>query len=516
MTAELSAAKSALPASGQLDLSPTGQTPLRHAGLGLRWRRVAIALVSAATASGCLPVGHVPPFVVPPPTSPPELLVISEAPAWLEQLHVVLGDVPSLMVPAHGTHGEATVGLLDRWVTDPWVFGHVGTRRAIVQMPGEQGLAAWGAATFTPARGWLSFAPVDAHSNIATRCDSGGNLLVSPPIGAAHPQGCLVVGSCMQKALKHFFADQRVQACAGSDLLELDTSWLRVGHLDEVIGFTGGLGRVVLADPLSGWRLLGSVPPERVLFYVRGSREFTGTVTAAGGHFLEDSAVSLPKGAWANVRIIAGTGRGQVASVTQVSPHRLAVERVWDLRPSPSLAVARCQANRCDAMPIWFEVPDATSRYVLVEGSQMWIDGAGDPFPAIVTAGELLSDPELSAAALAVAKKLLGRDGIEGAVERAFPTLGWIQPAALFAAAADGRQAWAFVPSPANLIAAGSRALVLRPFGPRLRPPDDESDVFAASWKAAFAAAAVDLTMADAWMIHRGGGGARCAVNIVR
>jgi hypothetical protein len=61
----------------------------------------------------------------------------------------------------------------------------------------------------------------------------GGNI-EGLPVSALHPYGRVIVGSTLknrQRTVYNFLKNQKIQG----DLIELDTDWLRVGHVDELI-----------------------------------------------------------------------------------------------------------------------------------------------------------------------------------------------------------------------------------------------------------------------------------------
>ncbi len=111
--------------------------------------------------------------------------------------------------------------------------------------------------------------------------DSFGNLEVSPPVtvdGVEYPYGRIYLGNRDRfgphSGLISFLQEQRIQAP-----IELDTSWLCVGHVDEYMSFlpdpTAPKGyRVALADPVLGLELLDSMDPATALpRYARGNTD---------------------------------------------------------------------------------------------------------------------------------------------------------------------------------------------------------------------------------------------------
>jgi hypothetical protein len=164
-------------------------------------------------------------------------------------------------------------------------------------------------------------------------------------------------------------------------------------------------------------------------------------------------------------------------------------------------------------------VPDATSRYAAVEKSKMWLDGRGEEFPAVVTAGELAADSSLEKHAKAIAKKLFGRGGVSAILSRELGIAGKrvVRLPVLMSADGKGRRAAYLTPNPVNLILIGETAIILRPFGPRGDPSDGESDIFLKNWRTAVDARGIRLRVLDGWdALHRAWGGARCGTNVVR
>jgi protein-arginine deiminase len=87
-----------------------------------------------------------------------------------------------------------------------------------------------------------------------------GNLEVSPPT-AAHPHGRVIhgrnrlTGTSFHPDVVAFLSAQRTQPPVW-----IDTSWLLIKHVDEIVAFLpgpDGQGVVVVPDPIEGMRLLG-------------------------------------------------------------------------------------------------------------------------------------------------------------------------------------------------------------------------------------------------------------------
>ena len=127
--------------------------------------------------------------------------------------------------------------------------------------------------------------------------------------------------------------------------------------------------------------------------------QVAGRVTGAGPRWLEDSSRDFGKGKWRYVRIVSGRAAGPVAHVRHPEDSRLVIGRSWDLRGEGAAAAVRAaRESQADTMPIWFDVPDETSRYVAVEDSRTWLNGTGEECPVLIAAGELLRDRSLAAA----------------------------------------------------------------------------------------------------------------------
>lgn len=463
-------------------------------------------------------------FIVPPATAPVEHILACETGGWAERLSTVseFGTKRIYSVPAFGPDGQAAPALLAPWTMDEWLIGFRGCHRVVLYLPNERSLDEWGDAFFRK-EGWERF-EIGKTREIASlrRFDKGGNVLASPPL-PGFPHGRIIVGRSLQQELKEFFRQQRLQASPDGNLIEIDTDWLKIGHVDEIIAFVTARDRpgfrVVLPDFQAGLRILASVPVERALFYAQGSAETAGSVTVAGARFIESND-PLPPGKWKYLRIISGVGSGQVAKIRKVEDRRITIEHVWDLRGetvSQILRVAR--EARCETMPIWFETPDATSRFVVVEDTKMWLDGTGEQFPALVSAGELSRDPSLQRAAKICTQRFLAEDsGVQDALEvlgiRAPDTL---RLPVLYSSDDHGACAVALLPNPVNLVPLDKCLVLLRPFGPRGDPSKDESDLFEKAWKEVLERARLHPIFLDGWdALHRMDGGAHCGTNVIR
>lgn len=95
-----------------------------------------------------------------------------------------------------------------------------------------------------------------------TDLETGGNMVVSPPV-SRYPFGRIICGSIEKggmTAWKNFFQAQQIQRP-----VEVDTSWLMVGHSDEIVAFVpvvvgsaagGPSFRLLLASPQRAYEIL--------------------------------------------------------------------------------------------------------------------------------------------------------------------------------------------------------------------------------------------------------------------
>ena len=106
-----------------------------------------------------------------------------------------------------------------------------------------------------------------SHDDTKDTLNSFGNFETIPPL-PGHPAGRVIVGSSPahhpDASLMRMVRAQGMDSSNTlgiQDPVEVDTSFLRVGHIDETISFTsstqGNLGwRVLIADTRAGWNLL--------------------------------------------------------------------------------------------------------------------------------------------------------------------------------------------------------------------------------------------------------------------
>lgn len=412
----------------------------------------------------------------------------------------------------------------DPWVQDGLVFGMLGRKPAVLEMPGERAFRGWASVYFKDMvssgrllRPWKNAGQDDEQG----RFDCGGNLMSTPPV-KGYPFGRLLVGRDMSLAIRKFLASQKVQ-CDKGGLVELETRFLHVGHVDEIIGFLPSdtkLGfKLISASPLAGLRLLDLQPKETPLFCKKGSQVHIGRVTGAGIRFLEDSVFDFGSSSWNYVRILSGRAKGLVARVYQAQGHRLLTDKVFDFREIGSGEMAGMTATSAlhfgvlghlENMPIWPEVPENGSQYLAVSGSLEWVDNEAAPFPAFIQAGELQADKgfrkgNMRADSLCRRAEVLVREALGG-----IPDSDVIRLPVLFTAAPDGQDAFSLVPSLVNFQIFNRTLLIpVTFFG--------ETDPFEAEARRLLSLPGFDLRFVDVWDdLHRKYGGIHCGTNVQR
>lgn len=400
---------------------------------------------------------------------------------------------------------------LTPWMTDQWVFGWRGDRPLMLAMPAGSEWRRSGRAALAMAE-WPRL-PL-GQERAAGRFDAGGNILVAPGAIAR-----IVTSAQMRSPIREQLQD--ALGAGNCRFIELDTSWLKVGHVDEIVGFVPDREcgfRLVVPDYLAGLDLLESVPADRVLFGGGSGKCVVGTVIGSGPRILD--ARNLGGGNWKYVRIVSGPQAGLVARVHTVTEGRLVIDQSWDLRgESPTLALEAMREWQCETMPLWFEPPEPGSRFVAVEDSLLWLDARGVEVPAVITAGELCRDETLRAVAQECAQRIDGPGGVRETVLR---ELGMSSGAVLRLPVvargnADAQNVVALLPNPVNLVCVGSDVLLLRPHGPRREPDEESSDVFARAWSTEFRRIGLNPVFLEGWnSLHRLDGGARCGINVLR
>jgi hypothetical protein len=169
--------------------------------------------------------------------------------------------------------------------------------------------------------------------------DSFGNLECSPPFthrrtGRRYAFGRMIHGgagtSRMDASNRRFLANQRVQ-----EPFEIDTSWLRVGHVDEVVSFLPHGGsthgyKVVLANPTRALALVRAAPA--------GARMMTGYLPTSGtpgpGQSLAKLSVKYPFHTAGAFRSDAAMVAHQATAQGHINGIRATLRRELDLEAS--------------------------------------------------------------------------------------------------------------------------------------------------------------------------------------
>jgi protein-arginine deiminase len=159
----------------------------------------------------------------------------------------------------------------DRWMQDAMEVGFTSAPGqepfpVALRTANDRGAMSWGTIDRYPRQellgpdfGWVQALPPARGTSL----DSFGNLEVSPPVevnGQKYPFGRIVYGEDSRRAMRQevidFLRAQRVQAPFG-----VDTSWLKVGHVDEFLTFlpakSGRFGfKLGLASPRLAMEIL--------------------------------------------------------------------------------------------------------------------------------------------------------------------------------------------------------------------------------------------------------------------
>jgi hypothetical protein len=176
---------------------------------------------------------------------------------------------------------------------DPWLQDEI--EIGYTSWPNGQMWVVWD----LPRNRWLDDWPETAllglncgHFNWGTGTGGGnygGNIETTPPVtyqGQYRPLGVVVTGS--DCSLGPFILAQGVQP-----VLDCDTSWLEVGHIDEVVSFTSG--GVLIADT--------DLMRTRLEEFVNDTTHVYGTVTGGTLTYLEDTTQNWQTNQWVGAHI---------------------------------------------------------------------------------------------------------------------------------------------------------------------------------------------------------------------
>ena len=317
--------------------------------------------------------------------------------------------------------------------------------------------------------------------------DYGGNVEVMPPT-ATYPLGRIVLGDTSSMGLRDFLNNQEVQPP-----FTVPTSWLSVGHVDEVFLFTPTSGAVVLAAPDAAYALMEAIPVEdrgRAVFFATGAAPVSAyTVMDSTASDRLETGLDLRGQMWRYVRIFSGTGAGQVGRIPPdgLQDGYLIVDTVWNT--TSSVLDGADNSTPCIAHYMldegappqagWFLNPAMHDGFVLVEGTQRWSTGT----PAIVTVEEIIADDFLRQMNTDVAYVFGQIATVQASLEAAaggslsfieLPTLyiGKFSGFLVGSVFADGRSAVAFTPGLVNLMPVGGTLYLPAQYGPQVAGTD--------------------------------------------
>lgn len=417
------------------------------------------------------------PFILLPNTAPAESVLVSGVDPDFEQgiRDLVAMDWFGIVI---------TSGSSDVWTQDSWEFGITArydsgalgcndlcdwdvVPLAFETLRAGRPLQEWGRqALLGPRHEGLYYRLAEIDNDLAY----GGNVEVTPPL-PGHPLGRIVVGEDMPALQKDFLARQHVQA----PLIELDTSWLVVGHVDEFVNFAPdfsgeGNWRVVFSDTELAFDILQTVDAREPLFYCAQDTEFFfGEATGGTANTLVDNnpGVDFTQGEWQYIRIYDGHGKGQIGEIESVTANTIVTGRTWLFENVEDVFDAI--TADADTFVTWTGwplnhipqgpgvSPNGASQYVLVSCSKLWLDRLysndqqveRNSFPALTTAVELRSDARLTAwNSIAQSKIITQRSTLNNAMHGAVYGMSLV-PALYIGDPAQG-DAFAYVPGIVN------------------------------------------------------------------
>lgn len=300
------------------------------------------------------------------------------------------------------------------------------------------------------------------HSSV----NYGGNIEASPPTDDA-PLGKIVIGTsrvskggkAMDPALRQFLADQKAQP-----LVEVDTSWLEVGHVDELLTFVpnrkrGGADFAILRSS-----------PDVALALINAARDLHRKGLPEKHPYKESYFFS------------DGAPRHTTEGKTPVS--HLLRGKLW-LHNHPRGGVEVLGPPR-----IYLELVEANSRLNTVADTPFseityWPGPEVDRlYPAGISVHEVLHyerDGQEQSVNNLIEKKFLGK--LDETLAKEFPKRPILRLPVLFDRISNLKD-WdeatrraetttvAFTPNLVNLQILGDHLLIPRPYGPRMRPDD--------------------------------------------
>lgn len=279
--------------------------------------------------------------------------------------------------------------------------------------------------------------------------DFGGNIEVLPPT-SSHPLGQLVAGNTASPELIQFFTDQEVQA----PVIRPSTAWLRVGHVDETIGFSSTNGQVIVSDTNLAYSLMNAIPVAdrgKAVFFATGAAPASGTVATAT---TTNNRINTgfnhtipPYNVYNYLRIYRGGAAGQVAHISTKANGYVLVDLVQKTTSKIIPTATGTLGDPCiytyteisaPQSTSWFVLPFAGDKFTLVEGSRTWHPGT----LAIVTVAEVLADADFQNLNLNLAKGEL--DSIKTTLTASASNLSFVSVPVLYFGVINGLMGGSF------------------------------------------------------------------------
>jgi hypothetical protein len=356
--------------------------------------------------------------------------------------------------------------------------------------------------------------------------DYGGNLEIMPPIGT-NKLGRIVVGTTRSDKMMGFLTNQFVQ-----QPFKVNSEWLDIGHVDEILAFTSTSNQVIVADPTDAYALLDAISPadrSKAVFFSLGAMPFSGSAStnSTATNRLETGIDLRNQTNWNYVRIYSGLAAGQVARIKQPGGHGngyVEVDWVWDTTSrildggsNTNPCIVKYMDSIAPKQSAWFRLPKKDDKYVLVEQSHFWGYMSNclpiSTAPAIITVDELLADSNLrtlntnlAQVQINLVKSNLNAQAGGSLTFVKVPVIyfgklsGYRLPGTSFE---NGRSAGAFTPGLANVQLVGGSLYFAKQFGPR----DGSGDIFENVTRARLANA---LFVNDWWWYHCNFGEVHC------
>lgn len=190
----------------------------------------------------------------------------------------------------------------DVWFQDEFEIGYTswpgGGMHVTWNLPRDRGLDNWVQGRLGPNMGYFEGG-----------YGEGGDIEVVP----FNPNGIVITGS-VSSGIQNFIVAQGIQTIPGqSSIITCDTSWLAVGHIDEVVSFFGG--SAAIADCDAALDILDNMNKSCT---GTGSGGTTNTLTSTA--VLQYGASPLNPQDWIGgfIKITSGAGLGQVRQISNV------------------------------------------------------------------------------------------------------------------------------------------------------------------------------------------------------